>query len=77
MTHTDSLSPNALTLAHTIAETLFSNHAKPLGTTIQTEPNLITPGQSEDWKPKSGIDWLVARGASNGEGEQEETTIVD
>lgn len=41
-THKTTIS-NAPTLAHTIAETLFLNHAKPLGTTIQAGPNLITP----------------------------------
>lgn len=52
------------TLTHTIAETLFSNHAKPLGSTIQAGPNLKALVQSRGWKLKSGIDWLVATGAS-------------
>lgn len=77
LTHTKLESPNAPTLAHTIAKTFFLNHDKPLGRTIKVGPNLITPTQSEGWKFKRGIDWPVAKGASNGEGEQEETTIVD
>lgn len=77
LTHPKLPSPNAPTLAHTIAKTLFWSHAKPLGRTIKAGPNLITPIQSEGWKLKRGIDWPVAKGASNGEGEQEETTIVD
>ena len=61
---TTTISKHTHTLTHTIAETLFSNHAKPLGPTIQAGPNLTALVQSRDWKLKTGIDWPVATGAS-------------
>lgn len=66
------------TQTHTIGETLLSNHAKPWDPTIQTQPNLKAFDQSQGWKLKSGIDWLVATGARKGkENKRRQPLLID
>lgn len=71
-------SPKTHTQTHTIAETPLSNHAKPWGPTIQTEPNLKALVQSQGSKLKSGIDWPVATGARKGkENKRRQPLLID
>lgn len=66
------------TQTHTIGETLLSNHAKSWDPTIQTQPNLKALDQSQSWKLKSGIDWLVPAGARKGkENKRRQPLLID